>query len=562
MLFVPRQVALAAASPASAAAAAAMAKAEPKKEKKSKSKAAATAKGSSSSAAAAAYEARAAVVASVAAFLEAAGFPRALAALQSEANLEAGAWRSSPVSLEDLVAKFLESSNSAPVAAVAGSNEQDKAAESAPEDAGKKNKGGDNEVNASSAPQEDKATEKKKKKDRKKGGAEACEPESKVIQPSENADGEAKEKEHKKKTDDSSVENAGSVEAQETVKSDDQKVDGKKKKKKRHEKDDDAEARLEKVELAVKNKFEAAEKLKEDVSKAKEEEPKSQSDSVDKNGLGDGAMEKTKKKKKSKSAVETSEKTDTEAVPADGAKGKSDAVDAVKGDNERKAKKKRKKSESEENDQVEGKEVVGKGAAPKPDDENKNGMEIEEGENGKPSSENAVGKKRKLDEAEGSEPPAKENGTANQTLGNGLSEDKENSTLLRPSKRQKQSTEAVLKERNRNLAGAGERIRLSRVGVDILAEGGEFARQVPKTVNAFQRVKLENVKFADERLQDNSYWAKGGAESGYGAKAQEILGQVRGRGFRHEKTKKKRGTYRGGQIDFQTHSIKFDSDNE
>ena len=30
----------------------------------------------------------------------------------------------------------------------------------------------------------------------------------------------------------------------------------------------------------------------------------------------------------------------------------------------------------------------------------------------------------------------------------------------------------------------------------------------PKTVNAFQRVKLEDVKFADERFQDNSYWAK------------------------------------------------------
>ncbi|GFZ21885.1 hypothetical protein Acr_29g0010470 [Actinidia rufa] len=50
----------------------------------------------------------------------------------------------------------------------------------------------------------------------------------------------------------------------------------------------------------------------------------------------------------------------------------------------------------------------------------------------------------------------------------------------------------------------------------------------PKTVNAFQRVKLDDVEFADERLQDNSYWAKDGSEVGYGAKAQEILGQVRG----------------------------------
>ena len=88
---------------------------------------------------------------------------------------------------------------------------------------------------------------------------------------------------------------------------------------------------------------------------------------------------------------------------------------------------------------------------------------------------------------------------------------------------------------------------------------------------------------------------QGGAETGYGAKAQEILGQVRGRlvlpvpfdfpfesiywktrsflipglfylsccrGFWHEKTKKKRGTYRGGQIDLQTHSIKFDNSDD
>ena len=34
------------------------------------------------------------------------------------------------------------------------------------------------------------------------------------------------------------------------------------------------------------------------------------------------------------------------------------------------------------------------------------------------------------------------------------------------------------------------------------------------------------------------------------------------RGFWHEKTKKKRGTYRGGQIDLQTHSIKFDNSDD
>ena len=33
-----------------------------------------------------------------------------------------------------------------------------------------------------------------------------------------------------------------------------------------------------------------------------------------------------------------------------------------------------------------------------------------------------------------------------------------------------------------------------------------------------------------------------------------------GKSFRHEKTKKKRGSYRGGQINTQVCSIKFDSD--
>ncbi|XP_021750892.1 nucleolar and coiled-body phosphoprotein 1-like [Chenopodium quinoa] len=85
----------------------------------------------------------------------------------------------------------------------------------------------------------------------------------------------------------------------------------------------------------------------------------------------------------------------------------------------------------------------------------------------------------------------------------------------------------------------------------------------PRTsANAFRRVKEEEVEFVDERLQDNSYWAKDGADSGYGAKAQEVLGQVRGRDFRHEKTKKKRGSYRGGHIDLQSHSVKFNYDDE
>ncbi|KAG5376158.1 hypothetical protein IGI04_040754 [Brassica rapa subsp. trilocularis] len=38
---------------------------------------------------------------------------------------------------------------------------------------------------------------------------------------------------------------------------------------------------------------------------------------------------------------------------------------------------------------------------------------------------------------------------------------------------------------------------------------------------------------------------------------------LRNRGFRHVKTKKKRGSYRGGEIDVRSHSVKFEySDDE
>ncbi|XP_038696386.1 lisH domain-containing protein C1711.05-like isoform X2 [Tripterygium wilfordii] len=111
---------------------------------------------------------------------------------------------------------------------------------------------------------------------------------------------------------------------------------------------------------------------------------------------------------------------------------------------------------------------------------------------------------------------------------------------------------------------------ISQENVDLKRNGDKSLQKTTKkqlngSVEAkkpFQRVNVDEIVFRDERLQDNSYWAKDGAENGYGAKAQEILGQVKGRGFRHEKTKKKRGSYRGGQIDLHSHSIKFDASDD
>eukprot|EP01018_Ginkgo_biloba_P030504 Gb_10298 [translate_table: standard] len=114
-------------------------------------------------------------------------------------------------------------------------------------------------------------------------------------------------------------------------------------------------------------------------------------------------------------------------------------------------------------------------------------------------------------------------------------------------------------------AGQEEGINVEENGGNASANSKKNGRQksdVPTEAKAFQRVKVEEVKFVDPRLQDNSYWAKSGAERGYGAKAEEVLGQVRGKDFRHEKTKKKRGSYKGGMIDLQSHSIKFSYSDE
>lgn len=49
-----------------------------------------------------------------------------------------------------------------------------------------------------------------------------------------------------------------------------------------------------------------------------------------------------------------------------------------------------------------------------------------------------------------------------------------------------------------------------------------------------------------------------GQYENWGKKAALDLQYTKGKSFRHEKTKKKRGSYRGGQIDVGVNSIKFD----
>mmetsp|Transcript_15883 Transcript_15883/g.24817 ORF Transcript_15883/g.24817 Transcript_15883/m.24817 type:complete len:185 (+) Transcript_15883:835-1389(+) len=103
----------------------------------------------------------------------------------------------------------------------------------------------------------------------------------------------------------------------------------------------------------------------------------------------------------------------------------------------------------------------------------------------------------------------------------------------------------------------------------------QTARGMEQTMNSLQKKRREGQRFMrldpekelakikDPRLLDNTYEAAFGND-GWGAKASEILLKVRGKDFRHEKTKKKRGGYRGGLIDpGAVRSIQFpDSDDE
>lgn len=90
------------------------------------------------------------------------------------------------------------------------------------------------------------------------------------------------------------------------------------------------------------------------------------------------------------------------------------------------------------------------------------------------------------------------------------------------------------------------------------AEWADEEQQVPVN-RSFRRVRSEEW-LGKKGSMNNSYEATFGAE-GWGAKAQQVLGATRGKGFRHEKTKKKRGSYMGGKIDATARaSIKYDSD--
>ncbi|KII89086.1 hypothetical protein PLICRDRAFT_109277, partial [Plicaturopsis crispa FD-325 SS-3] len=70
-----------------------------------------------------------------------------------------------------------------------------------------------------------------------------------------------------------------------------------------------------------------------------------------------------------------------------------------------------------------------------------------------------------------------------------------------------------------------------------------------------QRIKPDAV--LEQAIQDNRYEARVGPSNDYGERAHRDLIVTRGAGFRKEKNKKKRGSYKGGEITMSSHSFKF-----
>ncbi|KAF8844812.1 hypothetical protein BDN67DRAFT_962251 [Paxillus ammoniavirescens] len=113
----------------------------------------------------------------------------------------------------------------------------------------------------------------------------------------------------------------------------------------------------------------------------------------------------------------------------------------------------------------------------------------------------------------------------------------------------------VAKKRKTSETGAAVTTAVADESQEIV--GFQRGGKPPRRVNErFQRIKPQNI--TPDLLLDNNYDARGGTANDYGEKAHRDLIVTRGAGFRKEKNKKKRGSYRGGEITMENHSIKFD----
>eukprot|EP00037_Helgoeca_nana_P032236 m.412853 g.412853 ORF g.412853 m.412853 type:complete len:254 (+) comp28957_c0_seq1:71-832(+) len=123
---------------------------------------------------------------------------------------------------------------------------------------------------------------------------------------------------------------------------------------------------------------------------------------------------------------------------------------------------------------------------------------------------------------------------------------------VKKSKGKKRKLDEVAEGETAEDSDEGDEASASAVASKIVL-GEETQNKTPdgkrrrKVNEPFRRVKDEEIEVAPE-LADNSYEGTFG-ENGWGAKASADLIVTKGKSFRHEKNKKKRGSYRGGQID-------------
>ena len=102
-------------------------------------------------------------------------------------------------------------------------------------------------------------------------------------------------------------------------------------------------------------------------------------------------------------------------------------------------------------------------------------------------------------------------------------------------------------------------ISFALAGIKRKVEATIFEDETPRSAHRFMRVDPGSIVIGKAELADNSWQALREKGHTYADKAQERLGPVKGKNFRKEMTKAKRGTYRGGAIDTQAvNSIRFD----
>ncbi|VDO35041.1 unnamed protein product [Brugia timori] len=129
-------------------------------------------------------------------------------------------------------------------------------------------------------------------------------------------------------------------------------------------------------------------------------------------------------------------------------------------------------------------------------------------------------------------------------------------------KKSRSQKNADLKKEDNNTDLKDENDDPEKMGNNQKSMGKNNKKQKVLQNEPFRRVKTSKDELHD-KFRDNSYRTK--TYDQWGRKAYEDMKNVQGKGFRHEKTKKKRGCYSGGsgaKIDTSSHSIKFSSDTD